>query len=218
MPDDENITEKPAVAAAMTPMAQKSTALLFALFFLLFMIYTPYEHSADRAQGGLHTLFMLYHFIVNQTLGIVHEGGHGICYVLPCPEFVMVLNGTLFQWLFPGLIAWYYRRRGNIWGWYAGLFFLGFSMHYTAWYMSTAHEGAMVPAAKSFLGVDGYHDFHYLFSRLGVLRFDGAISKLTHAVAYLMMIYTIAAMSFTAFFSGGKKGVRSRRTRRNGRR
>ena len=200
----KNAGERTAEAAAvMTPAAQKGTALLFVLFFFFFMAYTPYEHATAR--NGMPFLFMIYHFLVNQTLGIVHEGGHGVCYVLPCPEFFMVLNGTLFQWLFPGLIAWYYRKRGNHWGWLIGLFFLGFSMHYTAWYMSTAHQGAMVPAARSFLGVDGYHDFHYIFSRLGVLAYDGAISKLTHAAAYLLMIYSVAAMTTRAFFGTAKK-------------
>lgn len=151
--------------------------------------------------GILEYFFTLYQFIINQTLGIVHEGGHGVCYILPCPKFMMVLNGTLFQWFFPLGIAYYYKRKGNLSAFYAGLFILGMSMDYTSWYMSTAHEGAILPAYKSFLGVDAMHDFHYIFSTLGVLSYESLISGFTKVVAYLLMIFAVFGMFFDAFAS-----------------
>ncbi len=144
-------------------------------------------------------LFFIYHFIINQTLGIVHEGGHGICYILPCPQFLMILNGTLFQWLFPLGVGYYFYKKGNLMAFYMGLFILGISMDYTSWYMSTAHEGLHLPASKSFLGVDALHDFNYLFTALGVLPYEALISGITKMFAYLLMLGAVIAMFFEAF-------------------
>lgn len=130
-------------------------------------------------------------FISNQTLGMIHEGGHGVCYILPCPGFIMVINGTLFQLLFPLGIAYYYKRKGNFFASYIALFFVGFSLQYTAWYISTAGEGLHLPAAKSFLGVDGYHDFNYLLSTIGLLAYNFLISGLTKLVAYGLMLWAV---------------------------
>lgn len=81
----------------------------------------------------------------------------------------------------------------------AGLFILGISMEHTAWYMSTAHEGAILPAHKSFLGVDAMHDFHYIFSAMGVLAYASLISGLTKTIGYLLMLGSVIGMFFEAF-------------------
>lgn len=178
----------------------KKTVLGFFLFFLILYIqYKPYANVIHTPSGFLEQLFVLYQFIITQTLGIVHEGGHGVCYILPCPKFVMIVNGTLFQWLFPLGIAYYYKKKGNHTAFYIGLFILGISMDHTAWYMSTAHEGAILPAHKSFLGVDALHDFHYIFSTMGVLAYESFISGMTRVIAYLLMIASVIAMFFNAF-------------------
>lgn len=182
-----------------TKNAKKAVLVLFTLFLLLYIEFKPYANTPHQVTGVTEFLFTIYQFVITQTLGIVHESGHGVCYILPCPEFVMVINGTLFQWLFPLGIAYYYKRRGNITAFLIGLFILGISMDHTAWYMSTAHEGAILPAHKSFLGVDALHDFHYIFRTMGVLSYESFISGLTRAIAYLLMIGSVIAMFFNAF-------------------
>ncbi|WP_309496369.1 hypothetical protein [Sulfurovum sp.] len=182
-----------------TKNAKKAVLVLFTLFLLLYIEFKPYANTPHQVTGVTEFLFSIYQFVITQTLGIVHESGHGVCYILPCPEFVMVINGTLFQWLFPLGIAYYYKRRGNITAFLIGLFILGISMDHTAWYMSTAHEGAILPAHKSFLGVDALHDFHYIFRTMGVLSYESFISGLTRAIAYLLMIGSVIAMFFNAF-------------------
>lgn len=184
-----------------SPLVKKTTAVLFIIFFAMFIHFKPYEHIGEPIQSTSQLIFTLYNFLAYQTLGIVHEGGHGVCYVLPCPEFIMVLNGTLFQWLFPFLIGYYYKRRGQMLGYYIGLFFLGISMQYTAWYISTSHEGLYMSADKSFLGVDGYHDFNYMLSALGLLEYERSITFLTKAASYILMFYSIIAMYLFAFLS-----------------
>ena len=182
-----------------TKNAKKVVLVLFTLFLLFYIEFKPYANTPHQITSIAEYFFSIYQFIINQTLGIVHEGGHGVCYILPCPKFMMVSMGTLFQWLFPLGIAYYYRRKGNYTAFYIGLFILGISMDYTAWYMSTAHEGALLPAHKSFLGVDALHDFHYIFSTLGLLSYESLISGFTRGIAYLLMIGTVIAMFFNAF-------------------
>ena len=167
---------------------------------MLFPKYSPWSAAGYSYDGSLlRHLFTLYHFIANQTLGIVHEAGHGVCYILRCPELFMVANGTIFQLLFPAGIGYYYKKQGNRFAALIALFFVGFSLQYTAWYMSTAHEGLHLPASKSFLGVDALHDFNYLFSYFRLLPYEGFISGFTRLIAYLLMIYAVGAMLRHAF-------------------
>ena len=182
-----------------TTNAKKAVLVLFTLFLNLYIEYKPYSTTPHQITSASEYLFAIYHFIINQTLGIVHEGGHGVCYILPCPKFVMVAMGTIFQWLFPLGIAYYYKRKGNMTAFLIGLFILGISMDHTAFYMSTAHEGPILPAYKSFLGVDAMHDFHYIFTSLGVLAYESWISGVTKAIAYLLMIGSVVVMFFEAF-------------------
>jgi hypothetical protein len=184
----------------MTPAAEKTAVLALFFFTLLFFKLQPYAHTQTVAHSAKEYLFTLYFFICNQSLGIVHEAGHGICYFLHCPQFITALNGTLFQLLFPAFIVFYAKRRGHDIAAMAGLLLLGFSLKYTAWYMSTAHLQRIVPASRSFLGQDGYHDFNYLFSRLHVLSYDGAISTVTGVIATLLMVYALLKMFWIAFF------------------
>ncbi|MEA3455263.1 MAG: hypothetical protein U9R26_02030 [Campylobacterota bacterium] len=186
----------------MTPAAKKTTAVLFLLFLLIFPKFSPWSSPISATDDSLmHHLFVLYFFIINQTLGIVHEAGHGVCYILPCPELFMVANGTFFQLFFPAGIGYYYKKHGNRFAALIALFFVGFSLRYTAWYMSTAHEGLHLPASKSFLGVDALHDFNYIFSYFHLLPYEGFISGLTGLCAYLLMIYAVIAMLKNAFVS-----------------
>ncbi len=185
--------------------AKKVVLVVFTLFLFLYIEHKPYSNTVHHITGITEYLFSIYQFIINQTLGIVHEGGHGVCYILPCPQFIMVINGTLFQWIFPLGIAYYYKKQGNQIAFYMGLFILGISMDYTAWYMSTAHEGLHLPAHKSFLGVDALHDFNYIFSTLGVLAYESLISGITRAIAYTLMIGAVIGMFFEAFSSKGNK-------------
>jgi len=193
-----------------SPLVMKSIFFLCTLFLLLFPSYAPYGNPPVRDPSLVQNLFNLYFFISNQTFGIVHEGGHGVCYILPCPEFLTVINGTLFQIMFPLGIAYYYKRRENYFAMWIGVYFTGFTMHNTAWYISTAHEGAILPAHKSFLGVDAYHDFYYILNRLGVLEYDGAIASIVRIVAYALMLIALWNIYLLAFSSQLTKKKRKR--------
>lgn len=189
-------------------MAKRVTLGIFVLFLLLFPHYAPWEPGYQQGDSLVQRIFTLYFFVANQTLGIVHEAGHGVCYILSCPEFMTMANGTIFQLLFPGLIAYYYYRRGNLFAALIALFFVGFSLQYTAWYLSTAHEGRILPAHKSFLGVDAIHDFNYMLSTMGLLAHESLIAGLIRFIAYLIMIAAVIGMFFEAFSNKHKKSVK----------
>ena len=181
--------------------SKKTIFILFALFLLLFPKYAPFEVTQVINGSYIQQAFIYMFFISNQTLGIVHEAGHGVCYILPCPQFITAANGTLFQLAFPLGIACYYKQKGNLFASYIAWFFVGFSLQYTAWYISTAHEGLHLPAYKSFLGVDGNHDFNYILDVLGLLAYDGFISGITKMIAYGVMLWAVLKMFFNAFKS-----------------
>ena len=175
-------------------------SFLFLLFFMLFPKYSPFIDSVDR-NSITGQIFTLYFFIANQTLGIIHESGHGVCYILPCPEFFMILNGTLFQVGFPFGIYLYYRHRNNPFASYIALFFTGFSLYYTAWYISTSDTGPILPASKSFLGIDGYHDFYYILNTFGVLKYYKGISSVVKLISFVIMFFSVAEMFITTLSS-----------------
>jgi len=184
----------------VSPVVKRVLFILFALFLILFPKYAPYPPAPIDEHSALKSIFDLYFFVSNQTFGIVHEGGHGVCYLLGCPKFITALNGTVFQILFPLGIGYYYLRLGNAMGWSVGLFFTGFTMHNTAWYISTAHEGPILPAHKSFLGVDAYHDFYYILDTLGILQYDGAVAMIVRIIAYGLMFWAVWKLYLLAFF------------------
>ena len=183
----------------ITSLAKKSIAIIFLLFLLLFQRYTPYGNSQNYDPSLLHSLFNLYFFIFYQTFGIVHEGGHGVCYILSCPQFFTALNGTIFQIGFPLGIAYYYKKALNPMLMWIGIFFTGLTTHYTSWYISTAHMSKIVPASQSFLGVDGFHDFNYLLDTLGILAYDGILSTIVKIIAYGLMSLAVWKMLGLAF-------------------
>jgi hypothetical protein len=188
--------------------AKRVTLVIFVLFLLLFPHYAPWEPNYQKGDSFLQMIFTLYFFVANQTLGIVHEGGHGVCYILPCPEFLTMANGTLFQLLFPALIGYYYYKKGNRFAALIALFFVGFSLQYTAWYISTAHEGLILPAHKSFLGVDAIHDFNYMLSTMGLLAYESLIAGVTRFAAYLIMLISVIGMFFDAFPNDKRKIIK----------
>ena len=191
----------PQAEAQISSNSKKVLAFIFFFSLLLFVKLAPYGNTHLQAHTLGEKIFLLYFFIVNQTLGIVHEGGHGVCYLLKCPDFITAANGTVFQLLFPFLVGYYYKKRGKFFVYLMGLFFLGISLHYTAWYISTADQGLFLPASKSFLGVDGYHDFNSILSTLHLLAYHKFIAGLVRFIAIVVMLYSVGVMIYIAFFS-----------------
>jgi len=186
-------------SSGLSANGKKLVFLFMTIFLLLFPHYAPFGNHVIQEHTLIQKVFNLYFFIANQTLGMIHESGHGICYILHCPEFITAINGTVFQVAFPLGVAYYYLYKNNKFAYFIALFFVGFSLSYTAWYISTAHEGLFIPAYKSFLGVDGKHDFNYILDTMGLLAYDGVISIIIKIGAYMIMVRSVIGIFFEAF-------------------
>lgn len=180
-------------------ITKKVIFVFFGLFLLCYQHHGWYELSQKPADSILHYLFDLFFQLFNRTLIWIHESGHGICYLLPYPKLFMVLNGTLFQLGFPLGVWYYYKQRENGFAAFITLFFVGLSLQYTAWYISTAGEGLHVPAHKSFLGFAGLHDFNYLLDTIGILAYYEVIAVLVKGFAYVTMIWAVVSMFHDTF-------------------
>ncbi len=200
-----NTTSNP---SEFTPNSKKFLAIVFFISFIAFIKVAPYGNTLI-GDSFEKEIFIIYFFVVNQTLGIVHEGGHGICYILHCSEFITAANGTLFQLLFPFLIGYYYKRKNQLFAYKMGLFFLGISLYYTAWYISTAQQGLHVSASKSFLGVDGLHDFNFILTQLHLLSYSSLIASSVRVIAFCLLLYSVISMSVLAFLPSSSKRKRT---------
>lgn len=183
-----------------TKSAKITLFILITLFAIGYFKYKPYEENGFIIDNfSLSSIFYLYFFVVNQALGIVHEGGHGVCYMISCPEFVTVLNGTIFQLLFPlGVGLYFYFKRQKI-GFYTALFFLGISLGYTAWYISTSYKGPILNASESFLGVDAYHDFYYILDKISLLKHYKMVSFIVNLFANLIILISLVMLYIESF-------------------
>jgi len=148
----------------------------------------------DGIMLSLHNLFTSANLIV-------HESGHGVCYLLSCPQFITSLNGTLFQLALPIIVIFYYRKRFNTLGVGLGFMWLAQNLIYVAWYMSYAQTPNKYPF---FLGGAATHDFWYMFSQLGVLEYDWLIAGLVRVIAVLMLLSSYFYLLYSAYFSNTK--------------
>jgi hypothetical protein len=193
-----HIKTRKRVAMQANANIKKLITILCALMLIAFLAYKPYDQLI-RGDNLIKELFILYSYIINTTLGWVHEGGHGVCYILHCPEFLTALSGTIFQLGVPLILGLMALGAGGRFWFFVALFFVGFSSEYTAFYISTAHEGLHVRAENSFLGVDGFHDFYTVLSTFGVVGLDWLISAVVKMAGYVLMIYACFKMALSAW-------------------
>jgi hypothetical protein len=123
-----------------------------------------------------------YHFIDGVNL-LVHEAGHVFFGFLGAT--LGVLGGTLLQLLFPIVFLAYFWRRGQRFE--AGVcgVWASESAMYTAEYMADAQLQAL-PLVGGHI-----HDWHWLFSRAGIL---GACEELGLALHILASLAAISAV------------------------
>jgi hypothetical protein len=152
------------------------------------------------------------HYLFSNANAIVHEAGHGVCYLFACPEFITALNGTLFQLLLPMIFIFYYYKRGNTLLAGLGGIWLGQNLIYVAWYMSTSHTPYRYP---SFIPGSDKHDFWFLFQELGVYEYDGLISGFVRVVAVALLLCSYAYLLYITFIKNEGKIMKNayRRTR-----
>jgi len=147
-----------------------------------------------------------FHNLINGANMIVHEAGHGVCYLLPCPQFFTFINGTLFQLALPIIFIYYYYKRENRILAGLGSIWLAQNLVYVAWYMSYAQTPNLYPF---FLGGSATHDFWYIFSQLGVLEYDWLISGFVRLIAVILLLGSYIYLLYISFFEK-RRGIKRR--------
>jgi hypothetical protein len=144
------------------------------IFYALFLLYV--FHS----QGG-------FLFIDLANL-VVHEGGH-LLFGWFGPTLGL-WGGTLLQWLVPFLLAAYFFTQRQTGSFTFCLFFFFENWLYTATYMADARAMAL-PLVTT--GDPDYveHDWHTIFSGLGVLQYDTKIAGTIRLLGWCGMIATV---------------------------
>ncbi len=183
--------------------------LLLLMPYILWLSKYNGSYVASIHKKAVHLNFdgvmLTFHNLINGANMIVHEAGHGICYLLPCPQFFTFLNGTLFQLTLPIIFIYYYYKRENKILAGLGSVWLAQNLVYVAWYMSYAQTPNLYPF---FLGGSAIHDFWYIFSQLGVLEYDWLISGFVRVVAVILLFCSYMYLLYISFLQKNRRANR----------
>ena len=156
--------------APWKPMSRPAI-VAWLVFYVLFLGY------AFSAHGG-------FLFIDSENL-VVHEGGHNLFgWFGPT---LGLWGGTLLQWLVPFLLAAYFFTERQTAGFVFCLFFFFENWLYTATYMADARAQEL-PLVTTGDPEFVEHDFHAIFSSLGVLDYDTKIALVVRILGWCGMI------------------------------
>jgi hypothetical protein len=145
------------------------------------IFYAGFSYYALSAHGG-------FLFIDNANL-VVHEGGHNLFgWFGPT---LGLWGGTLLQWLVPFLLAAYFFKERRPASFVFCLFFFFENWLYTATYMADARVQAL-PLVTTGDSDFVEHDFHAIFSSLGVLGHDTQIAAVVRVLGWCGMLACVA--------------------------
>ena len=144
------------------------------VFYAGFLIYAFSQHGA-------------FLFIDLANL-VVHEGGH-LLFGWFGPTLGL-WGGTILQWLVPLLLALYFFSQRQTTAFAFCSFFFFENWLYTATYMADA-RAMLLPLVTA--GDSDYveHDWHTIFSSLGVLQYDTKIAAVVSFLGWLGMLGTV---------------------------
>jgi hypothetical protein len=118
-----------------------------------------------------------------------HEAGH--VFFSPFGRFMQVLGGTLGQWLVPFIVLCAFIIKGNPFGAVVGLWWTGESFMDIAPYMDDARAGQlMLLGGVTGSEVEDYHDWEVLLTRLGWLRYDHLIARISFGIGITLMVFS----------------------------
>ncbi len=144
------------------------------VFYVVFLTYAFSKHGA-------------FLFIDLANL-VVHEGGH-LLFGWFGPTLGL-WGGTILQWLVPLLLAAYFFSQRQAAAFAFCSFFFFENWLYTATYMADA-RAMLLPLVTA--GDSDYieHDWHTIFSSLGVLQYDTKIAAVVSFLGWCGMIGTV---------------------------
>lgn len=170
----ESIAELSGAREEWRPMPQWSVGAWLA-FYVLFLIY------AFRMHGG-------YLFIDSANL-VVHEGGHLL--FSWGGQTLCLWGGTILQWAVPFLLAAYFFHQRQTAAFVFCLFFFFENWLYTATYMADA-RAMVLPLVTTGDPDFVEHDWHTIFTSLGVLQYDTAIAAVVRTLGWCGMLASVA--------------------------
>ena len=183
--------------------------LLLLLPYIIWLSKYNDSYVASIHRKVIHLDFdgvmLSFHNLINGANMIVHEAGHGICYLLPCPQLFTSLNGTLFQLALPIIFIYYYYKRENRVLAGLGAIWLAQNLVYVSWYMSYSQTPNLYPF---FLGGSAIHDFWYIFSQLGVLEYDWLISGFVRVIAVILLLGSYMYLLYISFIKENRRSKR----------
>lgn len=170
----------------------RPVVVAWTIFYVLFMAY------AFNAHGG-------FLFIDSANL-VVHEGGHNLFgWFGPT---LGLWGGTLLQWLVPFLLAASFFTKRQTTGFVFCLFFFFENWLYTATYMADARAQEL-PLVTTGDPDFVEHDFHAIFSNLGVLNYDTKIGMVVRVLGWCGMIAVTLWLASRALQDQSKPTVAS---------
>jgi hypothetical protein len=151
------------------------------VFYIWFLLY------AFRMRGG-------YLFIDSANL-VVHEGGHLL--FSWCGQTLCLWGGTILQWAVPFLLAAYFFQQRQVAAFVFCLFFFFENWLYTATYMADA-RAMVLPLVTVGDPEFAEHDWHTIFSSLGVLQYDTAIAAVVRTLGWCGMFACVGWLASRA--------------------
>lgn len=148
--------------------------------------------------AGWLTVAYEFHFIDRVNLAF-HEAGH--LFLGPFGETAHFLGGTIGQLFFPAAISIHFWRRGQRFEAGIGGVWFSESLMYAAEYMGDANA-RVLPLVGG-----GVHDWHFLFSRWGLLESAESIAGFVHFLACLLLIASLVWMYRHRDFHPGEEHV-----------
>ncbi len=136
----------------------------------------------------------VYRFLDRVDL-IAHEAGH--LFFSWFGEFIQVAGGTIGQLFVPAALTGYFFFRKELFPSSVTLFWIGQNLFNISIYIRDAQAMAL-PLVSVGGGEDTIHDWNYLLSRVGLLRYDHTIGSLIYGLGLLVMI---AAVIMAAYWS-----------------
>jgi hypothetical protein len=150
-------------------------------FYVFFLMYAFHMH------GG-------YLFIDSANL-VVHEGGHLLFRWFGAT--LCLWGGTILQWLVPLLLAAYFFQQRQSTAFVFCLFFFFENWLYTATYMADART-MVLPLVTTGDPEFAEHDWHAIFSSLGVLEYDTTIAAMVRAMGWCGMLACVGWLAARA--------------------
>lgn len=167
--------------------------LMLYLFFLLWGMRLMALPMNDLSHSFMH--------LVNLPF---HEAGHIIFAVFG--DFMRVLGGTLMQHLIPFIVmCTLLFKNHDAFGASLGLWWLGQSLMDAAPYIDDARAGQlMLLGGVTGKEAPGYHDWENILDRLGWLKYDHFLARLSYSFGVLLMIISFVWAGYVLYRQYGR--------------